>query len=122
MNIKEIEKIFAEYRDEMVAQSAWSAHAYAPKYLRNIYEVFRKVLESLKDNRGYAQYITADMFTDYDNLITKVYQSDNITLEEKGDISDIINEKFLDTLADMAQLVQKYYEQETGHELIVPED
>ena len=76
------------------------------------------MLEPVRFKRGYKEHITADMFVDYENLINKVYQSDNISCEEKGDISDIINDKFLDVLESMAVLVRKYYKQETGHELL----
>lgn len=116
--IKEIEETVSEYTSEMIAQGAWSGHAYAPEYLSSIYKVFVKVLDPVRFKRGYKEHITADMFVDYENLINKVYQSDNISCEEKGDISDIINDKFLDVLESMAVLVRKYYKQETGHELV----
>ena len=57
------------------------------------------------------------MFTDYESLITKVYRADNLTGTEKGDISDLISDKFLSVLSEMSEVIRRYYRNETGYDL-----
>ena len=117
-----IEETYSEYVNEITAQGAWSAHAYAPEYLSKIYDFFKEVLEPLKDTKEYGWMIAVNMFTDYENLITKVYQSDNMTSDEKEEIAWIINEQYSSIIDSMAKIVCKYYEKETGHELVIKQE
>ena len=116
--LSKIEETFKEYITEMQAQGAWSGHTYAPTELNEVYKQLQEIIKSLKDIKEYKYDIKADMFIDYDGLITKVYKSDSLSMAEKGDVSDMISEKFISALDAMVEIVSRYYRNETGWTLL----
>lgn len=115
-----IKETYFKYVDEMIAEGAWRAHAYAPNYLSDITDevisMLKKIVKDEIDTYG-ASRACFKLDIGHSNLITKVIQADNMNEDERSAIADIINNDFMDKLADAFMALSEYYEKKTGMSL-----
>ena len=108
-----LNKIIKKYEDEMIAEGAWSGHAYAPEYLSNIRNdliaEFKRIADRYsyekgflyKDGKRCSEFYIYNRAThgkwiledDYNALISEIYSMD-IPTEKKYIIADALNDAF----------------------------
>ncbi len=118
--LDKLKETYFKYVDEMIAQGAWCGHAYAPDYLSDITNEVISILKEIGkkeiDTYGIIQ-ACFKLDISHGNLITKVIQAENMNEDERFAIADIINEDFLERLANAFTALSDYYEKKTGMSL-----
>ncbi len=117
-----LEELINIYEDEMMAEGAWSGHAYAADYLHDLRERFIEEFDKIskrylykggyfyKDNKmclstkemniyDYAKHGKFVLSTDYAGLISKVYES-KLDTEDKDVIADALNDAFKNKMSE----------------------
>lgn len=119
-----IREVYFKYWDEMCAEMAWYDHAphfYAPEHLAGITkEVISLLSEYLK--KVPACYTVEPVLrrladVDFDGLIVKVYEANNLTENEQHDLAKILNDAFKDRLKACFGTLNEIYKEGTGESL-----
>ena len=115
---QDIRELYEEYINEMMAEGAWCGHAYATEYFADFRQRAIELLnaDAIKETET-AKRALFTLRTDYNELITKVYQNEKFTSEEKEDIADGLNEMFKTRLADAMENIAEIYTKLTGKEM-----
>lgn len=104
---------------EMAAESTWSGHAYATEY----FSLLRtRIIDTAKDiEEAYsseikeaASKIEDEMKTDYDALISKVFDNNTFASWDKRQIAAALNSAFIDKLEIVFSIFSFIYEKITG--------
>jgi len=103
-----------EYYNEMMAEGAWGGHAYAPEYFKGFRDCLITLVADLREVMGESYLISSCSFalsTDYDQLISKVYNREIFTVEETEDIADALSAAFKNkmdkVMGNLAELYTK---------------
>ncbi len=89
--------IIEEYINEMIAEAAWSGHAYATEYLRDIQtRTIALLMEILDTNWGNErkydiERVIREIKPDFDSYISELYGAG---IPHREQIADIINDSF----------------------------
>ncbi len=121
--LKNIVSMHVEFIYEMQAEGAWCGHVYATEYFSDLRARIISTAQEIKDkyakNQGInycASHILFVMDTDYDALITKIYQNNSFSEWDRHSISEALNETFKDKLEDVFDDFSTIYEKLSGQE------
>ena len=107
--------LYVRYILEIQAEGVWCGHEYATEYLKDFWKETRNFLLVIKGNyyRDVNEYDLnlqlMKMGTDYNDLIDKVYKSDNMTEREIYTVADSLNATFMDILSCGIDLLDQVY-------------
>lgn len=109
---QDIRKLYEEYVEEMMTESAWYGHSYATSYLSDIRKRTIQLAEIAKEKENITEIAKRVLFclnTDYDELISMIYVNEKFSSEEKEDIADALNEMFKAKLGNAMENIAEMY-------------
>ncbi len=100
--ITKIIDLHVEFICEMQAEGAWCGHAYATEYFGDLRSRMIELAKEIKEeNDGKrksvsecASHILFTLSTDYDGLITKLYQNAVFPEQDRNAIAEALNDAF----------------------------
>lgn len=104
--------LYGKYKSELEIESLWCEDAYAQTYLADIYNKVKELLSEYIEMNKYqpelpesiwflyseAQCSLFTMEIDFDYLTTKIFESTNMTINERKEIAKILSDKFCNVL------------------------
>ena len=112
-------KLYLKYWDEMYAEMAWCAHAYATEYLADICSKAKDLLRYYLEEKPGEYEVQDALFklgTDFDGLINKVFSSGVFEEVDRYALAYIINSAFKDRLKQAFEVLEKIYVEGTGED------
>lgn len=120
----EIVDLYTEYINEILAEGAWCAHAYATEYLSDLRKRMTDLAKKIKKEytgkrkeiEQTASHILFKLSTDYDELINKIYNKD-FSEEDRYEIADALNDAFKKQMEEAFDDFSYIYEQLSGKKM-----